>query len=121
MFDFNPVALAKTIQCNVTGPALVTRFLPPSIEKSGCKAVVNISPPLASIHRNLGPISTALVRHASRRSCHLSLLARMLAALLALVLPNLCPTRSFIYSFVTDGLCNRRANKCANALTSSLS
>ncbi|OAX32364.1 NAD(P)-binding protein [Rhizopogon vinicolor AM-OR11-026] len=58
-FSFDPAALAETIQCNVTGPALVTRFLLPSIEKSSRKVIVNISSPLASIGRDLGPISTS--------------------------------------------------------------
>jgi NAD(P)-dependent dehydrogenase (short-subunit alcohol dehydrogenase family) len=58
-FSFDPAALAETIKCNVTGPALVTRFLLPSIEKSSRKVIVNISSSLTSIGRDLGPISTS--------------------------------------------------------------
>ncbi|KAG1718018.1 uncharacterized protein EDB91DRAFT_1258990 [Suillus paluster] len=52
--SFDPV-FAETIKCNVTGPALVTRFLLPAIENSSRKVIVNISSSLASISKDLGP------------------------------------------------------------------
>ncbi|KAG1729354.1 uncharacterized protein EDB91DRAFT_814851 [Suillus paluster] len=53
--SFDPAVFAETIKCNVTGPALVTRFLLPAIENSSRKVIVNISSSLASISKDLGP------------------------------------------------------------------
>ncbi|KAG0696630.1 NAD(P)-binding protein [Suillus ampliporus] len=41
--SFDSAVFAETIKCNVTGPALVTRFLLPAIEKSSRKVIVNMS------------------------------------------------------------------------------
>ncbi|KAG1721883.1 hypothetical protein EDB19DRAFT_1898256 [Suillus lakei] len=57
-FSFDPAVLAKTIKCNFTGPALVTRFLLPAIENSS-RIIVNISSSLASTSKNLRPKLTS--------------------------------------------------------------
>jgi hypothetical protein len=44
-FSFDPVEPAETIKCNVTGPALVMRFLLPAIEKSSHKVIVHTGCP----------------------------------------------------------------------------
>ena len=62
-FSFDPAVLAQTIQCNITGPALVTRFLLPVIEKSSRKVIVNMSSSLASIGNDCGSLSTSYSLH----------------------------------------------------------
>ncbi|KAH7927686.1 NAD(P)-binding protein [Leucogyrophana mollusca] len=58
-FNFSPTDLSDTITSNVIGPALVSRYLLPAIEKSSRKVIVNMTSGLASIGKNLGPKSTS--------------------------------------------------------------
>ncbi|KIJ62391.1 hypothetical protein HYDPIDRAFT_114479 [Hydnomerulius pinastri MD-312] len=58
-FTFSPEHLTDSIVSNVTGPALVSRYLLPAIERSNRKVIVNMTSTLASISRNCGPKSTS--------------------------------------------------------------
>ncbi|KAG2123232.1 hypothetical protein DEU56DRAFT_873508 [Suillus clintonianus] len=58
-FSFDPAVLAEMIKCNITGLALVTRFLLLAIEKSSGKVIVNMSSAFASISKDLSPKSTS--------------------------------------------------------------
>ena len=58
-FTLEPEDLATTIMTNVMGPALVSRYLLPAIERSDRKVIVNLTSTLASIGRDCGPGSTS--------------------------------------------------------------
>lgn len=53
-FNFKPTDLADTIVTNVTGPALIARYLLPAIEKSNRKVILNMTSGLASIESDHG-------------------------------------------------------------------
>ncbi|KAF8133392.1 hypothetical protein EV363DRAFT_1162399 [Boletus edulis] len=54
-FNFKPIDLAESIVTNVTGPALISRYLLPAIEKSNRKVIMNMTSGLASIASDHGP------------------------------------------------------------------
>ncbi|KAF8129970.1 NAD(P)-binding protein [Boletus edulis] len=53
--------LAMSIMPNVMGPALVSRYFLPAIERSDRKVIVNMTGTLASIGRDCGPGSTSYI------------------------------------------------------------
>ncbi|KAF8552772.1 NAD(P)-binding protein [Imleria badia] len=58
-FNFNPTNLADSIVTNVTGPALISRYLLPAIEKSNRKVIMNMTSGLASIASDHGTKCTS--------------------------------------------------------------
>ncbi|EIW81596.1 NAD(P)-binding protein [Coniophora puteana RWD-64-598 SS2] len=54
-FDFDPQDLRTTMELNVIGPALISRYLLPAIEKSDRRVIMNMTTGLASIASDHGP------------------------------------------------------------------